>query len=75
MDPGAKEELRALVLRDIETVAKCMDRAQGIIHDTGWGSSRKHAESVSERMLTLRQDLVDILYELRDCIRDDEVRE
>lgn len=72
MDLETKKALRDMVLQDITQVAACMDHAQAIIHDTGWGTSRKHAESVAGRMLDLRQDIVNLLFELRDCLRDDE---
>lgn len=72
MDLETKKALRDMVLQDITQVAACMDHAQGIIHDTGWGTSRKHAENVAARMLDMRQDIVNLLFELRDCLRDDE---
>lgn len=75
MDEETKRILRDRIEEDILEIRRRLDRNIGLIDDTRWGTSEKHAMQVWEDLLEAGVVIVNLLYELRDCIRDDERRE
>ena len=75
MNGESKRILRERVQEDIEEVRKRIDRNIRLIDDIRWGTSEKRAREIRRDLLDSEVELGNLLYELRDCIRDDERRE
>ena len=75
MNGESKRILRERVQEDIEEVRKRIDRNIRLIDDIRWGTSEKRAREIRGDLLDGEVKLGNLLYELRDCIRDDERRE
>ena len=75
MDEWSKRMLRDRIEEDILEIRRRLDRNLAIIDDTRWGTAEKHAMQVREDLLEAEVEVGNLLYELRDCIRDDERRE
>lgn len=74
MDEETKMILRDRIEEDILEIRRRLDRNVKLIEDTRWGTAEKHATQVWEDLLEAGVVIVNLLYELRDCIRDDERR-
>lgn len=75
MDVETKRMLRDRIEEDILEIRRRLDRNLAIINDTRWGTAEKHAMQVREDLLEAEVEVGNLLYELRDCIRNDERRE
>lgn len=75
MDENTKRILRDRIEEDILEIGRRLDRNIGLIDDTRWGTAEKHALQVRRWLLEAETEVGNLLYELRDCIRDDERRE
>lgn len=75
MDDETKTILRDRIEEDILEIRRRLDRNVKLIEDTRWGTAEKHARQVRGFLLEDMTDIGNLLYELRDCIRDDERRE
>lgn len=75
MDEQTKRMLRDRIEEDILEIKWRLDRNLAIIDGTRWGTAEKHAMQVREDLLEAEVEVGNLLYELRDCIRDDERRE
>ena len=75
MDNETKRMLRDRIEEDIREIMRRLDRNLAIIDGTRWGTAEKHAMQVREDLLDAEVEVGNLLYELRDCIRDDERRE
>lgn len=75
MDDETKRVLRDRIEEDILEIRRRLDRNVKLIEDTRWGTAEKHAMQVRGFLLEDMTDIGNLLYELRDCIRDDERRE
>lgn len=75
MDKETKRILRDRIEEDILEIRRRLDRNVKLIEDTRWGTAEKHAMQVWEDLQESGVEIVNLLYELRDCIRDDERRE
>ena len=75
MDCESKKILREGILDDIRDLKARLDRINVLIGDIRWGTSEKRAKEIRRALLEAEVDIGNLLYELRDCIRDDERRE
>ena len=75
MDEETKMILRDRIEEDILEIRRRIARNVKLIEDTRWGTAEKHARQVRGFLLEDMTDINNLLYELRDCIRDDERRE
>lgn len=75
MDSESKKILREGILDDIKDLKARLDRINLLIGDIRWGTSEKRAKEIRRALLEAEVELGNLLYELRDCIRDDERRE
>ena len=75
MDSESKKILREGILDDIKDLKARLDRINLLIGDIRWGTSEKRAKEIRRALLEAEVDIGNLLYELRDCIRDDERRE
>lgn len=75
MDSESKKILREGILDDIKDLKARLDRINVLISDIRWGTSEKRAKEIRRALLEAEVDIGNLLYELRDCIRDDERRE
>lgn len=75
MHGEAKRILRERIQEDIDEVTKRIERNIRLIDDIRWGTSEKRAREIRRDLLDGEVELGNLLYELRDCIRDDERRE
>lgn len=75
MDDETKRVLRDRIEEDILEIRRRLDRNVRLIDETRWGTAEKHAMQVRRFLLEDMTDIGNLLYELRDCIRDDERRE
>lgn len=75
MDSESKKILREGILDDIKDLKARLDRINVLIGDIRWGTSEKRAKEIRRALLEAEVELGNLLYELRDCIRDDERRE
>lgn len=75
MDSESKKILREGILDDIRDLKARLDRINVLIGDIRWGTSEKRAKEIRRALLEAEVDIGNLLYELRDCIRDDERRE
>lgn len=75
MDRESKKILREGILDDIRDLKARLDRINVLIGDIRWGTSEKRAKEIRRALLEAEVDIGNLLYELRDCIRDDERRE
>ena len=75
MDNETKRMLRERIKEDILEIGRRLDRNLRLLDDTRWGTAEKHALQVRRCLLEAEAEVGNLLYELRDCIRDDERRE
>ena len=75
MDKDTKRILRDRIEEDILEIRRRLDRNAKLIDDIRWGTSEKRAREIRGFLLEDMTDIGNLLYELRDCIRDDERRE
>ena len=75
MNGESKRILRERIQEDIDEVSERIERNIRLIGDIRWGSSGKRAKEIREALLEHEVNIGNLLYELRDCIRNDERRE